>query len=145
MTTQRIRVLVSLAATVAATLSVGACVRAPVRTAPAESEPMQARPLSIRFDNGGREYVHVYLVGLKREWLLGRVEPGAVTTLRLPQGSVTEETGFVRLAVVAGGATTLAAVRDVRARVTMAQPATVLAAQRWRFAEGQLTGLAGRR
>jgi hypothetical protein len=106
---------------------------------------MQARPLSIRFDNEGREYVHVYVVGQKREWLLGRVEPGAGSTLRRPEGSGTEATGFVRLVVVAGGATTLDAAHDVRARVTMAQPATVLAAQRWRFAQGQLTGLAGRR
>jgi hypothetical protein len=145
MTTLRIRALVSLAATLAATLTLGACVRAPVRTAPDEPATIQTLPLSIRFDNGGREYVHVYLVGQTREWLLGRVEPGAVATLRLPEASVTEETGFVRLAVVAGGATTLSAVRDVRARVTMAQPATELASQRWRFSQGQLTGLAGRR
>jgi hypothetical protein len=145
MTTQRIRAFVSLAATVAATLTLGACVRAPVRTAPDDLASIQARPLSIRFENDGREYVHVYLVGQKREWALGRVEPGAVATLRLPEGSVTEETGFVRLAVVAGGATTLDARRDVRARLTMAQPTTVLAAQRWRFSQGQLTGLAGRR
>jgi len=29
--------------------------------------------LAIRFDNGERDYVRVYLVGEKREWLLGRV------------------------------------------------------------------------
>jgi hypothetical protein len=106
---------------------------------------MQARPLSIRFDNEGREYVHVYVVGQKREWLLGRGGPGAGATRRRAEGSVSEESGVVRGVVVAGGATTLDAAHDVRARVTMAQPATVLAAQRWRFAQGQLTGLAGRR
>ena len=37
-------------------------------------------PGQIRFDNDAREHVHVYLIGEKREWLLGRVEPGAMAT-----------------------------------------------------------------
>jgi hypothetical protein len=42
-------------------------------------------PPSIRFDNDAREHVHVYLIGEKREWLLGRVEAGAIAMLRIPE------------------------------------------------------------
>ena len=104
--------------------------------------PVEATSLAIRFDNEARDYVHVYLVGQRREWLLGRVAPGATTALRIPDGALTDETGFVRLAVVTGGQVTQQAARDPRAMLTMAQLPTTLASQRWRIAQGQLTGLA---
>ena len=144
MTTPRTRAAVSLAATLT-TLALGACAS---HLSPVAREAVSASPaetVAIRFDNEAQVYVDVYLIGDQREWPLGRIEPGARATLRIPQAALANTSGFVRLAVVAGGATTLSAVRDARARVTMAQPATELAAQRWHFSQGQLTGLAGRR
>ena len=83
--------------------------------------------------------MHVYLVGEKREWLLGRVEPGSVATLRIPHESLEGNPGFVRLAVLAGSQATLMAARDARARSTISQPASSLLARQWRFAQGELT------
>ena len=139
MTTPRARALVSLTAALAMTLALGACVGAPQRTVPDRPAPAQDRPSTVRFDNGGREPVHVYLIGQQREWLLGRVEPGAVATLRLPDASLADDPGFVRLAVVAGGHVTQQAARDPRARFTIAQPASDIMSRRWRFAQGELT------
>jgi hypothetical protein len=124
------------------TLGIGACAGAPARAGLNDPSPVEATSLAIRFDNQARDYVHVYLVGQQREWLLGRVEPGATTALRVPDDALTDETGFVRLAVVHGGHVTQQAARDPRAQLTMAQLATTLASQRWLIAQGQLTGLA---
>lgn len=142
MTTPRLHVLVSLAGTIALTLTVGACAGGPVRAGSADPAPAEATALAIRFDNQATDYVHVYLVGQRREWLLGRVAPGATTALRIPDGALGDETGFVRLAVVAGGHVTLQAARDPSARLTMPQLATTLASQRWRISQGQLMALA---
>lgn len=142
MTTPRVHALVSLASTIVLTMALNACAGAPARARLDDLSPVEATPLAIRFDNQARDYVHVYLVGQRREWLLGRVEPGATTALRIPDGALTDETGFVRLAVVQGGHVTQQAARDPRAQLTMAQLTTTLASQRWRIAQGQLTGLA---
>ena len=142
MTTPRLHALVSLASTIVLTLGLGACAGTPARVGLNDPAPEEATSLAIRFDNEARDYVHVYLVGQQREWLLGRVEPGATTALRIPDGALTDETGFVRLAVVQGGHVTQQAARDPRAMLTMAQLPTTLASQRWRIAQGQLTGLA---
>jgi hypothetical protein len=139
MTTPRARALVSLTATLVLTLALGACAGGARRALPNDPSPMEDRPLTVRFDNGGREHVHVYLVGQRREWLLGRVEPGAVATLRLPDASVADDPGFVQLAVVPGGRITHQAARDPRARLTIAQPASAILSLRWRFAQGELT------
>lgn len=143
MTTPRVHALVSLASTIVLTLGLGACAGAPARARLNDPAPEEATSLAVRFDNQARDYVHVYLVGQRREWLLGRVAPGATTALRIPADALTDETGFVRLAVVTGGNVTLQAARDPRAQITMAQLATTLASQRWRIAQGQLTALAG--
>ncbi len=139
MTTPRTRALVSLTAALAMTLGLGACAGAPRRSVPDRPAPAQDRPSTVRFDNGGREPVHVYLIGQKREWLLGRVEPGAVATLRLPDASLADEPGFVRLAVVAGGHVTQQAARDPRARLSIAQPTSAILSQGWKFSQGELT------
>jgi hypothetical protein len=97
--------------------------------------------LRFRFDNGGREHVHVYLIGEKREWLLGRVEAGAIATLRIPEESLVENASFVRLAVIAGEGVTLQAARNPRARLTLAQPASTILSQHWMFSQGNLTSL----
>jgi hypothetical protein len=121
------------------TLALGACASAPVRAASTGPAPIEARQLSLRFDNHARSYVHVYLVGEKREWLLGRVEPGAVATLRIPDESMESGLGFVQLAVLAGGHLSLRAAREPGVELTIAQPASSILAQQWRFAQGQLT------
>ena len=139
MTTPRARAIVSLTAALAMTLALGACAGGPRRTASDGPSPLYDRAPTVRFDNGGREHVHVYLIGQRREWLLGRVEPGAVATLRLPDASLGDDPGFVRLAVVPGGRVTQQAARDPCARVTIAQPASAILSLRWRFAQGELT------
>src|SRR5207248_1121622 len=100
MITPRTRAIVSLAASLTVTLALGACARNPSPSAGPAALP--ARLLTVRFDNEAQVHVYVYLVGEQREWLLGRVEPGARATLRLPAASLAETAGFVRLAVLAG-------------------------------------------
>ena len=134
MTTPRIRAIVSLAAT----LVLGACASA---TPPATWDGAPTAhdgALAFRFDNEAREYVHVYLIGDRREWLLGRVDPGGRATLRIPAASLTETTGFLRLAVIEGGHPTVLVARDPRATLAVAQPVPVLLSQRWTFSGGQL-------
>ena len=142
MTTPRPYVLVSRAAMTILTLVLGACASAPARSALEEPTPVEAGQVSLRFDNQARSYVHVYLVGEKREWLLGRVEPGAVATLRIPEGSLESNPGFVQLAVLAGGQVTQRVARDSRAQITIAQPASSILARQWRYVPGQLTSRA---
>lgn len=137
MTTPYRRAFVSAAATVTIALALGAC----VRSLPPRPEPLSSSPLTFRFENEGREYVHVYLVGVERQWLLGRVEPGAIATLRIPLDAIEASAAFVRLAVITGERVTLEVSRHPRATLTIAQPMTAVLAQRWRFSEGGLTSL----
>ena len=103
----------------------------------------------IRFENDARDYVHVYLVSDQRQWLLGRVAPGARATLRIPEDALVEEGARLRLAVLAGERLTLWAPNETRAIITLAQPAAAFRSQRWTFsqalANGQLTALPLRR
>lgn len=144
MTTPLTRVIVSFAAALCVTFSSTACVgRQPP---PDPLDMMQAMgPLTIRFDNGATEYVHVYLIADQQQWLLGRVEPGAIATLRVPDGSLVQRPRYVQLAVVTGGRLTTQAARDPRAMLTALQPATELVAQRWSVSQGQLSSLGPRR
>jgi hypothetical protein len=135
------RLFVSIAATMTIMLALGACVRAPSRSVLDVPSPMEPDPVDIRFDNYAREHVHVYLIGAKREWVLGRVEPGAVATLRIPGEALGEGSTFVRLAVITGERVTFQAASNPRVTVTVAQPASTILTQRWKFAEGQLTSL----
>jgi hypothetical protein len=122
-------------------LALGACVRTPSPSVLDEPRPLNAQLNTVRFDNDGREHVHVYLVGAKREWLLGRVEPGAKATLRIPEDALAESAMFARLAVVTGDRMTFQASRNSRAKLTTAQPASAILSQRWRFSQGELTSL----
>ena len=142
MTTPRPYLLVSLTAMTIMTLALGACAGGPARSAVEQPSPVAAAPVTLRFDNQARSFVHVYLVGEKREWLLGRVEPGATAALRIPDDALESNPGFVRLAVLTGAQVTQQAARDVRAQLTIAQPASVMVAQRWRVSQGQLTSTA---
>jgi hypothetical protein len=143
MTTPRARTLVSLMAAMAAPLLLGACAGGASRPVAGGPAPVEAPAQAIRFDNLAREHVHVYLVGQRREWLLGRVAPGAVATLRLPE-ELADDPGFVQLAVLAGGQVSQRAARDVRARLTIAQSASAILARQWRFSQGELTSPTGR-
>ncbi len=122
------------------TLALGACVSAPSRPVLDGPISTETRPLTIRFDNLARERVDVYLIGAKREWLLGRIAPGAIETLRLPDGALAEES-MIRLAVLTGERLTFAAARNPRAVLTIAQPASAILSQQWTFSQGYLTSL----
>ncbi|CAN5314426.1 hypothetical protein BH09GEM1_BH09GEM1_32310 [soil metagenome] len=145
MTTPRISSVVSLVAALGITFTLGACVSANPRVASDVSASADPRPQTIRFDNTGREFVHVYLVGAKREWLLGRVEPGARASLRVPEEAMTDDAGSMQLAVLVGARVTLGAVRASRMAITIAQPGAALLDQRWTYSQtsatGQLTSL----
>ncbi|HJP85960.1 MAG TPA: hypothetical protein VJ852_08225 [Gemmatimonadaceae bacterium] len=132
------RAFVSIAATVTMTLALVACASAGSQRGLDRPSSTEDRLLSIRFDNPSRETVDVYLIGTKREWRLGRVAPGAVATLRLPDEAFAEGSMMVRLAVLAGAKETFAAARDPRAVFTITQPATAILSQRWTFTQGSL-------
>ena len=134
MPTLRRRAFVSIIATM---LAVAGCAQAARGGASRQNDV----PPSIRFDNDAREHVHVYLIGEKREWLLGRVEAGAVAMLRIPEESLAGDPTFVRLVVIPGEGVTLWAARHARATPTLAQPLLDIVSQRWRFAQGSLTSL----
>lgn len=139
MTTSCRRAFVSIAA-MAITLALGACVRAQSRLAP-DLLSTDAGPLTIRFDNLGVQRVDVYLIGAKREWLLGRVEPGGIASLRIPEGAFTDGSKFVRLAVLANEPVTFQVARNPRAKLTIALPPSAVMSQRWGFSQGEITSV----
>ena len=141
MTTSSPRTFVSIAATIALTLVLGACVHTTTRQLPDGLISTDSSPFTIRFDNLSRDRVDVYLIGAKREWILGRVEPGATASLRIPEDALAEGLSFVRLAVLEGERRTLQAARNPRTRLTIAQPASAILSQRWSFSQGALTSL----
>ena len=142
MTTIHSRSLVSLTAAVTLTLALGGCAGNPTRSALNDPAPVAAKPATIRFQNEAREYVHVYLVGQNRQWLLGRVEPGARTALRIPADAIADDTWQMQLAVVAGSRVTLQVASKPGAQVTIAQSAGQLLAQRWTFTQSLTNGQA---
>ena len=144
MTTRFGRAFVSIATTIAITLALGACVHAPPRGMPAGLMSTDTGPLTIRFDNLSRDRVDVYLIGAKREWLLGRVDPGAIANLRIPEEALAEGSTFIRLAVLAGERLTFQAARHPRVKLTVAQPASAILSQRWSFSQGELTSVGQR-
>ena len=141
MTTLCRRAFVSIAATMTMTLALGACASAPSRPVLDGPISIETRPLTIRFDNLSRGSVDVYLIGATREWMLGRVAPGAIASLRVPDGALAEGSMMVRLAVLTGERLTLAAARHPRAVLTVAQPASGILLQRWTFSQGDLVSL----
>jgi hypothetical protein len=145
MTTPRMSSLVSLAAALTITLMLGGCASTASSVAQEAPAPMGARPLTVRFDNDARDYVHVYLVGEQRQWLLARVAPGARAMLRIPDDALAGDVDRMRLAVLAGERVTLWAPGDARATMTLAQPMAAFLSQRWTFSQaltsGQLTPL----
>jgi hypothetical protein len=145
MTTPRTRSLVSFAAALTVALVSAGCANTPSRLAAGGGARIDELLPAIRFDNGARDYVHVYLVGEKRQWLLGRVEVGARASLRIPQDALAEDAGLMRLAVLEGQRMTSQAVGDARAATTIRQPMAAILSQRWMFsqtaADEQITSL----
>jgi len=145
MTTPRIRSLVSIAAALTVALAPAGCANTPSRLAAGGGARVDELLPTIRFDNGARDYVHVYLVSEKRQWLLGRVEVGARASLRIPQDALAEDAGPMRLVVLEGQRMTLQAVGDARAATTIRQPMAAILSQRWMFsqtaADEQITSL----
>jgi hypothetical protein len=137
MPTLRRPALVSVIATMTILLTVVGCSQAAARG----RSPMGHARFAIRFDNEAREHVHVYLIGENREWLLGRVEAGAIDVLPIPEESLARNATLVRLVVIAGEGITLQAARHPRATPTLAQPVWALVSHRWRFSQGLLTSL----
>ena len=83
----------------------------------------------------------MYLIGVKRQWVLGRVEPGAIASLRIPEEALAKGSMYVRLAVIAGEPLTFEAARNPRARLTIAQPASAILSQEWKFSQGELSSV----
>ena len=137
MTTLTPRRFVSIAATMTITLALAACASTsrPVSNRPISSE---SELLSIRFENLSRQTVDVYLIGVKREWLLGRVAPGAAAKLRLPDGAFEANSMMMRLAVLAGEPVTFAAARDPHAVLSIVEPASAMLSKSWTFSQGNL-------
>ncbi|MFL5501450.1 MAG: hypothetical protein ACJ79Q_09470 [Gemmatimonadaceae bacterium] len=141
MITTRRRGFVSIAATIAMTLALGACASTGAHSALDRPVSKEDRLLSIRFDNASRERVDVYLIGANRQWMLGRVAPGAVARLTLPEEAFLPGAMRVRLAVLAGQPETFDATRDPHTVFTVAQSASALLTQYWTFSASSLTSL----
>ena len=121
-------------------LTLGACTRAPAPMTWDGPAAAAGEHAEIRFENEAETYVDVYLIGETRQWWLGRVAPGALTTLRLQDEALAiTSSGYVRLAVLPHSGRTLQVARDPRATFTIAQPGQSLFDQRWTFRQSQLT------
>ena len=139
MTTLYRRTFVSIALTT--TFALGACVSASSRQLPNPPISRGGNLLSIHFDNLSTQTVDVYLIGTRREWMLGRVAPGGVASLRVPDEAFDRRTMMMRLAVIAGDRPTLTAARDPGAVFSITEPASAFLAKRWSFSQGNLTPL----
>jgi hypothetical protein len=140
MTTPRTGSVVSLAAALALAITLGGCASAGSRSAPDGPAPSAGPSVTIRFDNQAHDYVHVYLVGVRRQWLLGRVEQGAVATLPIPDEALAESSRSMWLAVLAGANPTGRVAADPRAVTTIPEPMATILSQRWTFTSTQATG-----
>jgi hypothetical protein len=146
MTTPRPRSLVSLAAALTIALILGGCASAGSHPTSDGSTPADGPPpVVIHFDNQAHDYVHVYLVGARSQWLLGRVEPGAIRTLRIPDEALEESSRAVWLAVLMGQHPTGRVAGNPSAVTTIPELVSTILSQRWTFtptpASGQLTSL----
>jgi hypothetical protein len=151
MTTPRTRVIVSAVLSVSMSAIVtnvlAAC--AGGRASLASDDPAAAvadavSPV-IAFDNDAREHVQVYLVSEQRQWYLGRVEPGARRSFRVPAEAVATSPQRLQLAVMVGQPINPHVTGDPRAMLTIAQPAAHLVSQDWSIAQGQLISVPMRR
>lgn len=133
--------LLSLAAALTLALSQSACASGAARpssglTAAAASAPSP----TMRFSNTAGDYVHVYLVSPRRQWLLGRVEAGANATLRIPAAALDENGGWLRVAVIVGQRVTPQVASDPSAAITSALPPEGMLTRRWVYSSKIGTG-----
>ena len=138
MTTLRYRVISLLAASLVVTIALAGCVRGPSAQVQDVAQRVTPTSSTIVFENEAREHVHVYLVSDQRQWFLGRVEPGALTILRIPSASVDGSARRLQLAVLVGRPISPRVVLEPGAMFTIAQPASRFLMQDWRFAQGEL-------
>lgn len=143
MTTPRTRVIVSAVVSVVTSMIVTNVLAAcGGRASLAADDPAaivaSAVSPAIAFDNDAREHVQVYLVSERRQWYLGRVEPGARRTFRVPDDAVLTSPQRLQLAIMVGQPITPHVTGDPRAMFTIAQPAARLFSQDWSIAQGQL-------
>jgi len=132
--TPRIHSLVSFAGALSVALTLAGCASTASHAASVAPAAIDELPRVIRFDNAAPDYVHVYLVGDKREWFLGRVEIGARATLRIPDDALAD--GWpMRLAVLEGQHRTLQVANDSHAATTLRQPIAAILSQRWTFSQ----------
>lgn len=136
MITPGIRTAVSVFSVTSA-LALAACAGGPSPTTWNDAVTPSERRVAIQFDNAAQTSVDVYLVGQTHEWRLGRVAPGARTTLWIPETAVSSTSGFVRLAVLAGAPPSAQAALDPRAVFAIAQPGFDLISQQWKFSQRQ--------
>ena len=141
MTTPRTRSLVSFAAALTVAILLGGCASASSRHAADEAALSAGPPVTIHFDNEAHDYVHVYLVGVRRQWLLGRVESGARTTLTIPAEALTDDSRAMWLAVLVAQPVTGRVAGNARAVMTAAEPMAAMVAQRWTFSPSPANGL----
>ena len=134
------RSLAARAAALSLALSLGACASAPARPTSDRLAAADAPSLDMRFSNVAGDYVHVYLVSPRRQWLLGRVEAGANATLRIPAAALAENDGWVRVAVLVGQRVTPRAADDPRAAMTSALPPEGMLTRRWVYSSKVGTG-----
>jgi hypothetical protein len=125
-------------------MALGGCATASPHLASDASVAVDEPP-AVHFDNASRDYVQVYLVGIRREWLLGRAAPGARATFRVPEEALAEDAGQMRIAVVVGNYVTPERASDARAASALPRPMTEILGQRWTFSQrptyGELTTL----
>lgn len=137
MLTTGIRAAVSFV-TLSSTLMFGACGRSASFIAQNDPLATVGRGFTVAFENEAQTYADVYFVGEQRQLWLGRVAPGALTTLQIPVAALLDNSGYVRLAVLAGAPRTAQPASDPRATLSIAQPVSTLLAQRWTFRKLEL-------
>lgn len=133
MLTPATRATVSALVMFTATLGLGGCAGRATSAARDDAFVTPERRLVIRFDNEAQRYVDVYLIGERRQWYLGRVAAGAKTTLRIPPTAVETADEVMRLAVLSETPQSIQVLRDPRATLTIAQPASYLVSQSWTY------------
>ena len=143
MLTARTRAIVSAlsVATVASfAISLAGCARGPSPVTWDGASVTEDGRLVIRFENESETHVDVYLVGEQRQWWLGRVAPGVRATLRVPEPArASVESGFARLAALAGAPLSGRGAADPHATFTIPQPVSSLLVQRWTFRQDQVS------
>ena len=146
MTTPRIHSLVSFAGILTVAFALGGCATGQPRVATnATVTSAEQQPAVIHFENQAHDYVRVYLVGVRNQWLLGRLEAGQRSTLRIPEEALGDDSRAMWLAVVEGGRASGRVAADPRAVSTTPEHVSRIVSDRWTFtstaATGQLTSL----